>query len=102
MISLHTHSTYSFLDGYGTPEQYVERLKEIGETCMALTDHGNIFGHRPFYRAFKKAGMKMIPGCEMYVSNAKGRYYHIKCWRQQMRDTKICVASYPCQTSLTT
>lgn len=77
MISLHTHSTYSFLDGYGTPEQYVERLKEIGETCMALTDHGNIFGHRPFYRAFKKAGMKMIPGCEMYVSNAKGCYYHI-------------------------
>lgn len=77
MISLHTHSTYSFLDGYGTPEQYIERLKEIGETCMALTDHGNVFGHRPFYRAFKKAGMKLIPGCEMYVSNPKGRYYHI-------------------------
>jgi len=77
MISLHTHTTYSFLDGYGTPEQYIERLKEIGCNTMAITDHGNIFGHRPFYRAFKKAGIKLIPGCEMYIANGEDKYYHL-------------------------
>lgn len=77
MISLHTHTTYSFLDGYGTPEQYIERLKEIGCSAMAVTDHGNIFAHRSFYRAFKKAGIKFIPGCEMYIVNGEDKYFHI-------------------------
>lgn len=79
MIHLHTHSTYSFLDGFGTPEQYIARLKDIGQTAIAITDHGNLFGHRAFYAACKKTGIKFIPGCELYVknSNAKERYYHL-------------------------
>jgi DNA polymerase III subunit alpha len=77
MIHLHVHSTFSMLDGFGTAEQYADRLKEIGQTCMALTDHGNIYGHRAFAKVFEARGLKFIPGSEMYVQNTKGRYFHI-------------------------
>jgi DNA polymerase-3 subunit alpha len=38
--SLHHHSTYSFLDGFGTPDAHVQRAAELGYTAMALTEHG--------------------------------------------------------------
>ena len=56
MFHLHCHSTYSMLDGYGTPEQYVSRIMELGMSGMAVTDHGNIFAHRTFAKVFAKAG----------------------------------------------
>ncbi len=77
MIGLHVHSTYSFLDGFGTAEQYLERLNKIGCKAMAVTDHGNIYAHREFATAFKKAGVKFIPGCELYVDGGLEKYYHL-------------------------
>jgi DNA polymerase-3 subunit alpha len=84
MIHLHLHSTFSFLDGYGTPEQYIERCKAIGAPGFCVTDHGNIYGHRQFSDACHKAGLKFVPGCEMYVKNnkatpegKKAKYFHI-------------------------
>lgn len=64
---LHGHSTYSFLDGYGTPQQIVNRTIELGHTSMCMTDHGNIYGHVPFNKLMLKAGLKPIFGCEFYV-----------------------------------
>lgn len=74
---LHLHTTFSFLDGYGTPEQYVSRCKEIGQPGFAITDHGNIFAHRPFYNACRKAGLKLVLGCEMYLDGGDEKYFHI-------------------------
>jgi DNA polymerase-3 subunit alpha len=67
------------LDGFGKPEQYVERLQEIGHKAIAITDHGNIFAHRAFEPVCKAAGIKFIPGVELYVRNTKTseRYFHI-------------------------
>lgn len=65
--NLHGHSTYSFLDGYGQPTQIAERLKELGQTSAALTDHGNVFGHVAWQKAFKKSGLKPLFGCEFYI-----------------------------------
>jgi DNA polymerase-3 subunit alpha len=65
-FALHTHSTYSFRDGYGKPEQHAKRLQEIGQCGCALTDHGNVFGHIHFFNAFKKAGLHPVLGCEFY------------------------------------
>ncbi len=64
---LHLHSTFSFQDGFGTPEQYVERAKELGMTAMAVTDHGNVSSHLKWYNACRKADIKPILGCEIYV-----------------------------------
>ena len=68
-IGLHRHSMFSLLDGYGTPEQIVSRLKAIQQPACAITDHGSIFSHAPFYCAMQKAGLKAILGVEFYHCN---------------------------------
>lgn len=60
---------FSLLDGLSKPEQIAERCKEIGVSACALTDHGNIAGSIKFYTAMKKAGLKPILGCELYICN---------------------------------
>ena len=67
MIHLHHHSTFSFLDGYGTPDQIAERVKDLGQKACAITDHGNVFAHVPWQKAARKAGIKPIFGCEFYI-----------------------------------
>lgn len=66
-IPLHVHSHFSLLDGLSKPEQIADRCKEIGATACALTDHGNIAGAVKFYTAMKKAKIKPILGCELYI-----------------------------------
>ena len=66
-IPLHCHSMFSLLDGLSKPEQMAERCKEIGATACAITDHGNIAGTVKFFLAMKKAGIKPILGCELYI-----------------------------------
>lgn len=68
-IPLHVHSHFSLLDGLSKPEQIADRCKEIGANACALTDHGNIAGSVKFYTAMKKAGIKPILGCELYICN---------------------------------
>jgi DNA polymerase-3 subunit alpha len=58
---------FSLLDGLSKPEQMAERCLEIGASACALTDHGNIAGSVKFYTAMKKAGIKPILGCELYI-----------------------------------
>src|SRR3990167_4492815 len=79
-INLHVHSTFSFQDGLGTPEQYVKRCKEIGQTSIGLTDHGNISAHHKWYSECNKLGIKPILGCELYVKPESGdneNYHHM-------------------------
>ncbi|MEG2381319.1 MAG: PHP domain-containing protein, partial [Oscillospiraceae bacterium] len=70
---LHTHTAYSLLDGEGTIKKIVDRAKELGQTAMAITDHGNMYGVIEFYEYAKSQGIKPILGCEVYVA-ARGRY----------------------------
>ena len=72
-VSLHTHTTFSILDSYGTPEQYVERAKELGHKAIAITEHGNTSSHPKLEKACKEHGIKPIYGCEFYVGEAKQR-----------------------------
>jgi len=65
---LHTHSAYSLLDGEGTVQKILDRAKELGQTSMALTDHGNMYGVIDFYEYAKKIGIKPVLGCEVYVA----------------------------------
>ena len=56
------------MDGVATPEEYVERAKEIGMKAIAITDHGTLSGHRAMYRAAKEGGIKPILGVEGYIT----------------------------------
>ena len=67
-IHLHLHTEYSLLDGACRIEKLVERVKELGQTAVAITDHGVMYGAVDFYRACKGAGIKPVIGCEVYVA----------------------------------
>ena len=65
---LHLHTEYSLLDGACRIEEVVERAKNLGQTSLAVTDHGVLYGAVAFYKACKSAGVKPIIGCEVYVA----------------------------------
>ena len=65
---LHIHTEYSLLDGACRIDQLMDRVKECGQTAIACTDHGVMYGCVQFYKAAKKAGIKPIIGCEVYVA----------------------------------
>ena len=67
-VHLHTHTAYSLLDGQGTIEKLVDRAKALGQTAMAITDHGNMYGVIDFYEYARQQGIKPILGCEVYVA----------------------------------
>ncbi|MEK7608971.1 MAG: PHP domain-containing protein, partial [Patescibacteria group bacterium] len=70
-VHLHTHSHYSLLDGLGKIDDLVKRAGELGMEALALTDHGAMYGTIEFYKKAKKAGIKPILGCELYVAYEK-------------------------------
>lgn len=84
---LHVHTEYSLLDGSNKINEYVARVKELGMTAAAITDHGVMYGVIDFYRAALKAGIRPILGCEIYVApgsrfdrekvEGEDRYFHL-------------------------
>ncbi len=66
-VHLHLHTEYSLLDGATRIDKLFPALKEKGMDTVAITDHGNMFGSLYFAEEAKKAGIKYIIGCEMYV-----------------------------------
>lgn len=64
--SLHHHTTFSFLDGYGTPAQHAKRAAELDMGAFALTEHGNVSSHVQHEQACHKEGIKPIFGVELY------------------------------------
>ena len=65
---LHVHTEFSLLDGVCRIDKLAGRLHELGQTAIAITDHGNMYGAVDFYKACKKADIKPIIGCEVYVA----------------------------------
>lgn len=84
-VSLHTHTTYSYGDGYGQPEDFVIRAGELGHPAIAFTEHGNISSHvkaEIACDASKSADwpgqVKGIYGCELYTRDTPSKHkYHM-------------------------
>lgn len=86
-VHLHVHSQYSILDGQASIENLFARAEELGFPGLALTDHGNMFGVKEFFKYAKEhPNIKPIIGCEVYVTRgydhkikdeAHRRYYHL-------------------------
>ena len=66
---LHLHTEYSLLDGANKLDVLAKKVKELGMTSVAMTDHGNMFGAIDFYTKMKKNGIKPIIGIEAYLHN---------------------------------
>jgi len=66
-VHLHVHSEYSILDGACRIPKLAERAAELGMPAVALTDHGSLAGAIELHREARKAGVKPIVGCEVYV-----------------------------------
>ena len=67
-VHLHNHSDYSLLDGAQRIDQLINTIDDLGMDSVALTEHGNMFSVVPYYKEAKKAGIKPIIGCEIYVA----------------------------------
>ncbi|NLM75564.1 MAG: DNA polymerase III subunit alpha [Clostridiaceae bacterium] len=67
-VHLHLHTEYSLLDGACRIEPLVKKAKELNMHCLAITDHGAMYGVIDFYKACKKEGIKPILGCEVYTA----------------------------------
>ena len=80
---LHVHTQYSLLDGASRIPALVARAKALGQTAMAITDHGVMYGVIDFYRECKKQGIKPIIGIETYVAS---RGYTFKDGKMDRRD----------------
>ncbi len=65
---LHTHTEYSLLDGAASVKKLVSRVKELGMSSCAITDHGSMYGVVDFYREAKAQGIHPVIGCEVYVA----------------------------------
>ena len=78
-VHLHVHSEYSLLDGACRISEMADCAKSLGQTALAITDHGVMYGAVAFYKACRKAGIKPIIGCEVYVAprSLTGREYGI-------------------------
>ena len=66
-VHLHVHSDFSLLDGCCRMDRLMDRAVELGQSAMALTDHGNLFGTINFIKQAEKRGIKPIIGCEGYM-----------------------------------
>jgi len=67
-VHLHLHSEYSLLDGACRISDIPKAVKANGQSAVAITDHGNMFGVVEFFKAAKNEGIKPIIGCEVYLS----------------------------------
>ncbi len=67
-VHLHTHTHYSVLEGLGKPKIFVDRAVELGQTSLAITDHGNMYGAIEFYKAAKKADVHPVIGVEFWMA----------------------------------
>ncbi|MCT7561433.1 DNA polymerase III subunit alpha [Aliarcobacter butzleri] len=68
---LHLHTEYSLLDGANKIKPLAKKLKKLGMTSVAMTDHGNMFGAIAFYNAMRDEGIKPIIGMEAYIHNSE-------------------------------
>ena len=109
-VHLHVHSDFSLLDGCCRMDRLMDRAVELGQSAMALTDHGNLFGTINFIKQAEKRGIKPIIGCEGYmVTDHKNdekpgrenhKSYHIGMLAKTYEGTRICPRSFPMPTSM--
>ena len=75
-FELHLHTKMSTLDGVTSVETYIEKIKKLGHKGFAITDHGVVQAFPNAFLAAKKAGLKIIYGCELYMVDTKRKFIY--------------------------
>ncbi|MDR0916927.1 MAG: DNA polymerase III subunit alpha [Oscillospiraceae bacterium] len=98
---LHVHTEYSLLDGACRVKDLAKRVKELGFSACAVTDHGVMYGAVTFYKAMREQGVKPIIGCEVYVAKRSRRdmehdrdaerYHLVLLCRNEIGYRNLCV-----------
>lgn len=68
-VHLHTHTHNSAFDGLGKPDEFCAKAAEMGQPAIALTEHGTLRGLYEASKAAASAGVKLIPGAELYLAD---------------------------------
>src|SRR5690606_31564105 len=68
-VHLRSHSEFSVVDGIARIPDLLDRAREFGQPAMAISDLANLFGWIKFYKAARKAGIKPIAGCDVWLHN---------------------------------
>ena len=107
-VHLHLHSEYSLLDGACRIADIPKRAKELGQSAVAITDHGVMYGVVDFYKACKDEGIKPIIGCEVYLADGTrfekkhtGRYFNTHLVLLVKNETGYKNLSYMVSSSFT-
>ncbi|MDD5659319.1 MAG: PHP domain-containing protein, partial [Actinomycetota bacterium] len=99
-VHLHVHSEYSLLDGAVRIKDLIKKVQEFGMPAVALTDHGVMYGIIEFYNAAKKAQIKPLLGCEVYLApngrldkqirknNGDDNFYHLTLIAENIKGYK--------------
>lgn len=106
-VHLHVHTQYSIQDSVNKIGDCLARVKDLGQTACAITDHGNMYGVVQFYKKAKDLGIKPIIGCEVYLTDkdhkvkenaAYGKYYHLILLAENQTGyanlVKLCTLGY--------
>jgi DNA polymerase-3 subunit alpha len=67
-VSIHSHTTYSYMDGFGLPEEHVARVADLGMSALGLTEHGNVSSQVKLEQAALRHGIKPLFGLEAYTA----------------------------------
>ncbi len=80
-VSLHNHTQFSISDSLIWPDELFDKAKELGQSAIAVTDHGTLSGAWECLKASKRTGVKLIMGCEFYfvddVDAPSGKVRHV-------------------------
>lgn len=75
-VHLHSHGSYSLLDGHSMIDEMVAEAARLGQPAIAQTDHGNLHGAFELYKAGQKHGVKPIVGIEAYFTPGQFSHTH--------------------------
>lgn len=90
----HTHSKFSAKDALPAVADMVERVRQLGQPALGLTDHGNMAGSVQLYKACQAAGIKAFPGSELYVVPDLERHKSARAEHRTDRRAHMCVLAY--------
>ena len=82
-VHLHVHTEYSLFDGTCRIKELVSYVKSLGQTAVAITDHGVMYGAVYLYKECIAQGIKPIIGCEVYVTR-KSRFERVKGEKEKL------------------
>ena len=85
-VSMHTHTTYSYADGFGPVRMHVDRVADLGMRALGISEHGNVNSHPQLEQECRRRGIKPVFGIEAYLGpvgeQRTRRKYHITLFAQ--------------------